>query len=113
MRRTRLSLTSQPERPIPDAAVLEVSGVLDAVGGYDLRLGVEDALRAQVHDLVLDLTRVVRVDPDGLGALRWCGERAAAAGVRLRCAACSRPVRVALREGGGAGGDAASWLLAG
>jgi len=100
MRRTELHLHHPAERPIETSAVLEVGGVLDAVGAYDLRSCVEEALRAQAHDLLLDLSRVVTVDLDGLVALDWCVVRAAQVQARVTCGACSRPVRVALRDRG-------------
>ncbi len=92
-----MRLATTPGRPIADSAVVEVDGVLDAVGAYDLCRSIDEAVGAQVREVVLDLTHVVAVDVDGLAALERCARRLQADGVVLACTVCSMPVRRALR----------------
>lgn len=91
-------------RETHEGTLLEVEGDFDAVTGHDLRLVVRRAVGAGASRVLLDLSRVLAVDEDGLAALRWCEEYAAGAGAVLSCVSCSRPAASALRRA-----DPAQW----
>lgn len=92
-------------RLTPEAAYVEIEGELDAVSGHDLRGAVRRTVEDGTRLVLLDLSRVLAVDVDGLAALQWCDEYAAHAGAEVACVACSRPAARMLR-----GLDAAQWV---
>jgi len=83
-------------RPLGHAAVIEVDGALDIVGGHDLRQVFAEALRSTDGTLFLDLSRVTVGDDHGVAALTGCSEQAISARRVLMWSACSRPLVRAL-----------------
>ena len=70
---------------------IEVDGSLDAVAAYDLQRCLDSALLRRAQSVALDLTRVTRMDHDGVRGLRRCCDTAVAARVVLTITGCSRP----------------------
>ena len=79
-------------RPLGPAAVIEVDGALDIVGGHDLRRVFAEALRSTDGTLFLDLSRVTagRTRP-GVAALTGCSEQAISARVLMWSACRAAP----------------------
>ena len=78
--------------------IIEVDGVLDAVGGYDLSRSVDLALHDGRRRILFDLSRVLSMDAAGVSRLRHCVGHAAAEGAELSLGACSRPALQSLRN---------------
>ena len=52
--------------------VIEVSGELDLIGGFDLRQAFTAAMQATRETVTLDLSSVSAFDDQGVAALAWC-----------------------------------------
>lgn len=70
-------------RTAPDTLQLTPGAALDAEGAAALRPTLEALARAEVRRVVLDLSRVERLDGSGIGAIAFLRKRLLAAGQAL------------------------------
>ncbi|WP_127499520.1 STAS domain-containing protein [Actinoplanes solisilvae] len=79
---------------------VRLRGEVDVLTVDRVRGALAEALQAQPHEIVVDLSGLVFIDSTGLGALIFGFQRARDTGVRFRLAKASPAVRQVLQLSG-------------
>jgi len=77
-------------------SIFEPKGIIDSVGGGQIRQDVSDRLEAGVKTILLDLTNISFMDSSGLGAMVVTLQRVRAKGAKLYLCSLGDQIKIIL-----------------